>query len=69
MCIKSGGCRGRDRLVVCFTTICFVFGFGQLNATFKDNYVISYIISGSFIDGANMRKPLTCRKLLTNLIT
>jgi hypothetical protein len=29
----------------------------------------SYIMAASFIGGGNQRKPLTCRKSLTNIIT
>jgi hypothetical protein len=35
------------------------------NATLK----ICYIVAVSFISGEYKRKPLTCRKSLTNLIT
>jgi hypothetical protein len=32
-------------------------------------YILSYIVAVSFIGGGNRRKPPTCRKSLTNLIT
>jgi hypothetical protein len=40
------------------------------NATFKN--ILSYMVAVSFIGGGNWntrRKPPTCRKSLTNLIT
>jgi len=33
------------------------------------NNIFSYIVAVSFIGGGNRRKPLTCRKSLTNAIT
>ena len=40
--------------------------FMVLNATFNN---ISFIVVVSFSGGENRRKPLTCRKSLTNFIT
>jgi hypothetical protein len=53
------GCRGRDHMVVGFTTTCAISAY-------------RYIVSVSFIGGGNLstrRKLLICHKSLTNFIT
>jgi len=47
-------------------------GLGLWYLTPLSTIFLSYIVAASFIDGGNwsaLRKPLTCRKSLTNFIT
>jgi hypothetical protein len=49
---------------------CFIIMFVCLmvfNANFQQYF--SFIVTVSFIGGGNPRKPLTCRKSLTNFIS
>jgi hypothetical protein len=55
---------------VCYNSRCYNISRGRRG---RDRVVVglyfSYIVAISFIGGGNRRKPLTCRKSLTNFIT